>query len=86
MKKTEDLTLGEMNKVFGVLMDSKLQNQLMQKIEDGDSNGEGVWMLDYVYDSSLRIKLEKCYEVAAMREELLAKNPSKEDKEIKPKL
>ena len=86
MKNTEDLTLEEMNKVFGVLMDSKLQNQLMKKIEDGDANGEGVWMLDYVYDSSLRTKLEKCYEVAKMREQLITQKPSKENKESKPKL
>lgn len=86
MKNTEELSLEEMNKVFGVLMDSKLQNQLMKKIEDGDANGDGVWMLDYVYDSSLRAKLEKCYELASMREELKAKKPLKETIEIKPKV
>jgi len=86
MKNTEELSLEEMNKVFGVLMDSKLQNQLMKKIEDGDANGDGVWMLDYVYDSSFRAKLEKCYEVASMREELEAKQLSKKAIENKPKL
>lgn len=52
MKHPHEMNSQEINKVFCVLMDSSVQNELM-KAPHPDQ-----WMLDYVYDSILRKSLE----------------------------
>lgn len=61
MKHPHEMNSQEMNRVFAVLMDSSVQNELMKE------NHPDQWMLDYVYDSRLRKlledyqeKIEKC--------------------------
>lgn len=68
MKNTEDLTLQEIEFAFGVIMDSELQNQIMSEQDHKDS-----WALDYVYDSELREKLEKIYQVRLLQQNLAPK-------------
>lgn len=53
MRNLCDLTLEEINKIFGVVMDTKLQEELM------NNNHKDAWMLDFIYDSKLLEDLEK---------------------------
>lgn len=61
----ETLTKEQVNKIFGVIMDSKEQDRLMNNTADKDS-----WMLDFVYDSKLRKTLEIYSEKLALEEQL----------------
>ncbi len=73
MKKPKDLKLSEMKKVFSFLMDSRIQNELMNSLES-EKQHKDVWMLDYLYDSYLRNELEIYYEEAMLRLKLNKKN------------
>lgn len=63
-KNPEDLTDEEIDAVFAVCMDSRLQDKLM------DSNPEMSWMLAYVYDSALLRRLEQTWDARNQRREL----------------
>ena len=52
MKQPHEMTTKEINQVFSALMDSSVQQELME------GNHPDEWMLDYVYDSQLRKSLE----------------------------
>ena len=65
MKIIEELTLEEINEIFGVILDSKKQTELMEDILSDKS-----WMLDFVYDSKLLQKLEKYSETKMLDLEL----------------
>lgn len=77
-KRTEDLTFDEMAFVFGVLMDRSEQERLYLPENESEA-----WALDYVYDSGLRILLEKTYEVKMLENELKMKDVEIEEKPTK---
>jgi hypothetical protein len=56
MKQTNELTIDEMNQIFGVVMDSHLQKELME-----NSEHENSWMLNYAFDSHLLREVEEHY-------------------------
>lgn len=64
MKQPHEMTTKEINQVFNTLMDSSIQQELME------GNHPNAWMLDYVYDSKLRKALED-YQIKIEKANLL---------------
>jgi hypothetical protein len=65
----ENITKEQVNKIFGLVMDSKAQDELMNNITDKD-----YWMLGFVFDSELLKRLEKYSERLILEEKLISKN------------
>lgn len=55
-KPPESLTDDEANQVYGAVMDSRLQDEIMAEYAAG--NCARAWLLDYVFDSNLFKRLE----------------------------
>lgn len=65
----ENITKEQVNKIFGLVMDSKAQDELMNNITDKD-----YWMLGFVFDSELLKRLEKYSEKIILEEALIIKD------------
>lgn len=63
----ENLTREQIDKIFGLVMDSKAQDELMKNC------GEDYWMLGFVLDSELLNKLEKYSDKLFLEEKLTKK-------------
>ncbi len=63
----ENLTREQIDKIFGLVMDSKAQDELMRNC------GEDYWMLGFVLDSELLNKLEKYSDKLFLEEKLTKK-------------
>ncbi len=69
MMNFENITKEQVKKIFGLIVDSKAQDELMNNINDKD-----YWMLGFVFDSELLIGLEKYSEKLILEEKLISKN------------
>lgn len=69
MKTPDKLNKEEISQIIKVMLDSKLQNELMN-----DVNHPNIWMLDYVFDSKLRQDLELYDLKLTLEEKLIEKN------------
>ncbi len=67
--KIENMTLEDCNFVFGILMDSKEQEKLIN-----EESEQKKYALDYVFDSQLRDLLEKKYEALLLEKSLKINN------------
>lgn len=65
MKSVGQMTEEDVDKAFGVILDSQEQQRLMDNVDDPDA-----WLLDFVYDSSLRKQLEDYSEKLTQANEL----------------
>lgn len=64
----ENLTKEDVEKIFGVILDSSKQDELMK-----NPGCEDYWMLGFVFDSKLLEKLEKYSEKLYLEEQLSSK-------------
>jgi hypothetical protein len=65
----ENITKEQIEKIFGLVMDSKAQDELMNNVNDKD-----YWMLGFVFDSELLKRLEKYSEKLILEEALITKD------------
>ncbi len=64
----ENLTKQDVEKIFGVILDSSRQDEFMN-----NPDSEDYWMLGFVFDSKLLENLEKYSEKLDLEEKLLSK-------------
>lgn len=72
----ENLTKEDVEKIFGVILDSSKQDELMN-----NPGCEDYWMLGFVFDSKLLEKLEKYSEKLYLEEQLSSKKVDSLDKD-----